>query len=59
MGWFDLVNLGLQILQGILSQATKNKLAPEIIASVEAALTSLRQVYGSPVTREQLEAMRG
>jgi hypothetical protein len=59
MGWFSLLNIGLQVLEGILAAATNNKLPAEIITAVEAALASLRVAYGTPVTREQLEAMRG
>jgi hypothetical protein len=52
------INLTLLTLQGVLPQLTANKLAPEIIALVEAAIASLTNVVGSNVTYGQLESLR-
>jgi hypothetical protein len=52
------INLTLLTLQGVLPQLTANKLAPEIIALVEAAIGSLSNVVGSSVTYGQLESLR-
>lgn len=59
MDWFTLLEVGIKILEGVLSKATDAKLPAEIIAAVEAALNSLRSVYGTPVTKDQLESLRG
>lgn len=52
------ISLTLGVLQGVLPQMTANKLAPEIIALVEAAINSLISVVGSNVTYGQLESLR-
>lgn len=59
MDYFSLVLVGIKIIEGVLAQATKAQLPAEILASIEAALNSLRTVYGSPVTKQQLESLRG
>ncbi len=52
------ISLTLSVLQGVLPQLTANKLAPEIIALVEAAINNLVGVVGSDVTYGQLESLR-
>lgn len=59
MDYFSLILVGIKVIEGILAQATKAQLPAEILASIESALTSLRGVYGTPVTRAQLESLRG
>lgn len=52
------ISMTLTVLQGVLPQLTANKLAPEIVALVEAAINSLVGVVGSDVTYGQLESLR-
>jgi len=52
------IELALSLLQGILSSAKVQGLAPEIIADIEAAVSKLIAVHGSPVTYQQLESLR-
>lgn len=59
MDYFNLILVGIKVIEGILAQATKAQLPAEVLASIEAALTSLKGVYGSPVTKQQLESLRG
>lgn len=59
MGYFDLILVGIKVVEGILAQATKAQLPQEVLTSLEAALNVLRGVYGTPVTKAQLESLRG
>lgn len=59
MNYFDLIMVGIKVVEGILAQANKAGLPLEIVTAIESALTSLRSVEGTPVTREQLESLRG
>lgn len=59
MDYFNLILVGIKVVEGILAQATKAQLPAEVLASIESALTSLRGVYGTPVTKQQLESLRG
>ena len=52
------IQLAITLLQGILSSAKVQGLAPEIIADVEAALAKLLSVQNSPTTFQQLESLR-
>jgi hypothetical protein len=52
------IELAISLLQGILSSAQVQGLAPEIIADVEAALAKLTAVHNTPVTFQQLESLR-
>ena len=52
------IGLALSILQAVLSSAKANNLAIEIVQGVEAAVTALQKVQGTPVTFGQLEGIR-
>lgn len=58
MGAATLISLILTLLQSVLAAAKVGGVAPEIIASIEAAVTNLLVVQGTPVTFEQLESLR-
>jgi hypothetical protein len=53
-----LISLVLTLLQSILESAKVGGLAPEVVANIEAAVTSLLSVQGTPVTFTQLEGLR-
>ena len=53
-----LISLVLTLLQSILDSAKIGGLAPEAITNIEAAVTSLLSVQGTPVTFSQLESLR-
>lgn len=54
-----LLGLGLQIVQGVLSSMKGQGMTVEQLADAEAALAALQQFHGSPVTKLQLESLRG
>jgi hypothetical protein len=58
MGAATLISLVLTLLQSVLTSAKVGGIAPEVIANIEAAVTSLLAVKGTPVTFEQLELLR-
>ena len=58
MGAATLINLVLSLLQSILASAKIGGVAPDMIANIEAAVTNLLAVQGTPVTFEQLEGLR-
>ncbi|MGB9493066.1 MAG: hypothetical protein WCA92_21570 [Terriglobales bacterium] len=58
MGAATLVSVILALLQSILSAAKVGGVAPAVIANIEAAVTSLLAVQGTPVTFAQLEGLR-
>ena len=58
MDWFTLLTVSLNLLKGVLAAATNVKLPQEIIDGIQAAITSLEGVHGSPVTKAQLEQLR-
>lgn len=58
MGAATLISLVVTLLQSVLAAAQVGGVAPEVIANIEAALKSLLAVQGTPVTFEQLEALR-
>ena len=58
MGATTLISLVLTLLQSILSAAKVGGVAPDVIGNIEAAVTSLLAVQGSPVTFSQLESLR-
>jgi hypothetical protein len=58
MGAATLVSLVLTLLQSILATAKVGGVAPEIICNIEAAVTNLLAVQGTPVTYAQLEGLR-
>jgi hypothetical protein len=58
MGATTLISLVLALLQSVLTSAKIGGVAPEIIADIEAAVTSLLAVQGTPVTFAQLENLR-
>ena len=58
MDWFGLLTVALNLVKGVLSAATNAKLPQEIIDGIQAAVTALEAVHGSPVTKDQLEQLR-
>lgn len=58
MGAATLISLVLALLQSVLASAKVGGLAPDLIANIEAAVTNLMAVQGTPVTFEQLEGLR-
>lgn len=58
MGAATLISLVLSLLQSILASAKIGGVAPDVIANIEGAVTSLLAVQGTPVTFAQLEGLR-
>jgi hypothetical protein len=58
MGAATLISLILTLLQSVLASAKVGGLAPDVIGNIEAAVTSLLAVQGTPVTFAQLEGLR-
>ncbi|HUM03935.1 MAG TPA: hypothetical protein VLT90_00645 [Terriglobales bacterium] len=58
MGATTLISLVLALLQSVLEAAKIGGVAPEVIANIEAAVTNLLAVQGTPVTYAQLEGLR-
>jgi hypothetical protein len=58
MGAATLISLVLSLLQSILASAKVSGVAPDVIANIEGAVTSLLAVQGTPVTFAQLEGLR-
>ena len=52
------IELALLLLSDALSAAKVGGAAPEIIADLEASVAKLQSVQGTPVTWEQLQALR-
>ena len=58
MGAATLISLVLSLLQSILASAKVGGVAPDVIANIEGAVSSLLAVQGTPVTFAQLEGLR-
>ena len=58
MGATTLIGLVLALLQSVLEAAKVGGVAPEIIANIEAAVSKLPAIEGTPVTYAQLEGLR-
>jgi hypothetical protein len=58
MGAATLISLVLTLLQSVLASAKIGGVAPDVIANIEAAVTNLLAVQGTPVTFTQLEGLR-
>jgi hypothetical protein len=58
MGAATLISLIVSLLQSILASVKIGGAAPEVIANIEGAVTSLLAVQGTPVTFAQLEGLR-
>ncbi len=58
MGAATLISLVLTLLQSVLASAKIGGIAPDVIANIEAAVTNLLAVQGTPVTFTQLEGLR-
>jgi hypothetical protein len=54
----SVIDLVLSLLASILSTATKNGAANEIITGIQSAIDALVKVQGTPVTYSQLENLR-
>jgi hypothetical protein len=51
------IGLALSLLQAVLSQATKNGLAANIVADIQAAVDAVAKVHGTPVSKGQLDQL--
>jgi hypothetical protein len=58
MGAATLISLVLTLLQSVLASAKIGGVAPDVVANIEAAVTNLLAVQGTPVTFTQLEGLR-
>jgi hypothetical protein len=58
MGAATLISLVLTLLKSVLASAKIGGVAPDVIANIEAAVTNLLAVQGTPVTFTQLEGLR-
>jgi hypothetical protein len=58
MGAATLISVVLALLQSVLASARVGGVAPDVIANIEAAVTNLLAVQGTPVTFQQLEGLR-
>ena len=58
MGAATLISLVVTLLQSVLAAAKVGGVAPQVVANIEAAVTSLLAVQGTPVTFAQLEGLR-
>lgn len=54
----SIIELALSLLSTTLTNLKNTGAAQEVIADVEAAITALVKVQGTPVTLEQLEGLR-
>jgi hypothetical protein len=61
MDYAGLFGIGLQIIEQVLAQwkSKSGATAVEQIQNAEAALAKLKEVHGSPVTKAQLDSLRG
>lgn len=59
MNWWQAFDLGLTLLEGILKNIPKTEATVEQLENAQAALASLRKFHGSPVTKAQMESLRG
>lgn len=59
MNWLELLNLGLNIVEMVLQNIPNTELPQEQIDNAKAALAKLREVQGTPVTKAQLDSLRG
>ena len=59
MNWLELLNLGLNIVDMVLKNIPNTELSQEQIDNAKAALVKLREVQGTPVTKKQLDDLRG
>lgn len=57
MDWFTLVGVSLGILKGLLAAATKSKAPAEFIDAIQAAISAVQKVHGSPVTKTQISEL--
>ena len=58
MNWLYFIHLALALLQSVSSAAHKAGLG-ELAAEIDAAIAAVEKVHSEPVTRAQLESMRG
>lgn len=54
-----LVEMGLGLLNQLLSSFTKSNVPAEVINSIQAAITAVQAHYDDLVTKANLEAQRG
>jgi hypothetical protein len=58
MSWLILLQIALSLLSSIGTAADKQGLA-ELADIINAAIAKLNEVHSTPVTKEQLESLRG
>lgn len=54
----SIIELVLNLLGTALAAAKANNLTQEVVQGLQAAITALEQVQGTPVTQQQLEGLR-
>lgn len=62
MNYYDIFNLALSVIEGVLAQVQNSKSAAmtvEQLQNAQAAVAELRKWHGTPVTKAQLESLRG
>lgn len=59
MNVFELLGVSLTLLEMVLEKAKASGATVEVIQALEAGLAKLREVHGTPVTKAQLESLRG
>lgn len=58
MAWLILLQIALSALRAVADAAHKDGLS-ELAVVVEAAIAKLQEVHSTPVTKAQLESLRG
>lgn len=61
MNPFDIFNLALSVVEGILAQMKSKGAAVTVeqLQDAQAAAATLRKFHGTPVTKAQMESLRG
>lgn len=59
MNLFELLGVSLTLLEMVLEKAKASGAAVEVVQALEAGIAKLREVHGTPVTKAQLESLRG
>lgn len=59
MNWYDIFEIGLSLLEGVLKNMKAGGATVEQLENAEAAVESLRTFHGTDVTKAQMESLRG
>lgn len=59
MNWWTVFDIGLTLLEGVLSKLGASGATVEQLQNAEAAVASLRRFHGTDVTKAQMESLRG